>query len=255
MKVSVVQSNITWEDATANRAAFAERLEAARGADLVLLPEMFTTGFSMQPEFLAEQPEGETFKWMREQSRRINAAIAGSYIVAHDGTYRNRMLWAEPGGKYAFYDKRHLFRMANEHEHYSPGNQQVIINFRGWNILLLVCYDLRFPVWSRNVSQAYDMVLICANWPASRRHAWFTLLAARAIENQCYVVACNRVGTDGQGRDYSGDSAIFDPKGFAITAAKPDAEQTISAELNLLQLNEFRESFPVHLDADRFALL
>lgn len=255
MNVSVIQTDLKWENAKANRDILSAKISTLNNVDIVLIPEMFTTGFSMTPEHLAEPAEGETLNWMRQTSRQCDVAIAGSYIVYEDGRYFNRMVFMEPSGKYYKYNKRHLFRMANEHEHYTSGDERIVVSYKNWNILLLVCYDLRFPVWSRNLNNDYDLILVCANWPQSRKHAWQTLLAARAIENQCYVAACNRIGFDGNDIFHSGNSAIYGPKGEILAAVAEGENQIISAMLNIDELNSFREKFPVCLDQDSFSVI
>ena len=255
MRVSVVQADIIWENVVANRLAFTENIAAQSGVDVVVLPEMFTTGFSMEPEHLAEQPNGETSAWLTDCAMRYNVAITGSFIVNDNGTFRNLMFFVKPSGEHFYYDKRHLFRMANEHEHYQQGESRVVVTYKGWKILLLVCYDLRFPVWSRNIANGYDMIAICASWPQSRIYAWRTLLAARAIENQCYVVACNRVGSDSNGNQYSGDSMILNPRGEVVVGARASLAETITADLRLDELNAFRQKFPVAMDSDTFRLV
>lgn len=254
MRVSVVQSSLEWENKDLNFQKFEASIsKIAKDSDLILLPEMFTTGFSMQPQLLAEPHPGRTVDWIRKMSTNHNVAITGSYIASEDGEYFNRMLFAFPNGDISYYDKRHLFRMAGEHKHYSSGSKRVIVNYMGWRILLLVCYDLRFPVWSRNKSD-YDLILLVANFPERRRLAWNSLLVARAIENQCYVAACNRVGADGNGVPHIGDSQIIDPTGQILSMASPNKENIISSTLSLDELNTYRESFPAYLDADSFTI-
>jgi predicted amidohydrolase len=252
LNVTLVQQPLAWQDAAANRARFAELLAPLVGrTDLVVLPEMFTTGFSMQAAELAEGMEGPSVEWLRTMAARLGAVVAGSVIVA-DGGYRNRLLWARPDGTLAAYDKRHLFRMAREHEHYTAGEERVVVDLNGWRVLPLVCYDLRFPVWSRSRDD-YDLALYVANWPAARRHAWSTLLRARAIENLCYVVGVNRVGADGAGIDYAGDSVALDPLGQPL-AELGDAAAVTRVTLSADALREHRRRFPAHLDADAFRL-
>lgn len=255
MRVSVIQSSIEWEDPEKNLQIFEEKItEIAPQSDIVLLPEMFTTGFSMKPEDMAEQYPGRTVSWMRKMAIENKTAIAGSHIAQENGNFYNRMIFTNADGSHTCYDKRHLFRMANEDQHYEAGNKRVVVHYAGWRILLLVCYDLRFPVWSRNQND-YDLILLVANFPERRRNAWNTLLSARAIENQCYVAACNIVGTDGNGINYSGDSQIIDPLGQIIASATPGKEETINATLLLDSLRSIRDKFPAHLDADKFEIL
>lgn len=255
MRIAIVQSSIVWEKPEFNFKNFEIKIkEAAPKSDLILLPEMFTTGFSMHPDQLAESYPGNTVNWLKRMATENNVAITGSYIAQEGSNYYNRMIFAHPNGNINFYDKRHLFRMANEHEFYTSGSKRVVINFMGWRILLLVCYDLRFPVWSRNMND-YDLIVLVANFPERRRHAWNTLLQARAIENQCYVAACNRVGADGNGINHSGDSQIIDPLGQLVSIATASNEETIISTISLENINKLRESFPVHMDADRFEIL
>jgi predicted amidohydrolase len=252
LNVTLVQQPLAWQDAGANRTRFAELLAPLAGrSDLIVLPEMFTTGFSMQAAELAEGMDGPSIEWLRAMAARLGAVVTGSVIVA-EGGYRNRLVWARPDGTLATYDKRHLFRMAREHEHYAAGEQRVVVDLHGWRVLPLVCYDLRFPVWSRSRDD-YELALYVANWPAARRYAWSTLLRARAIENLCYVVGVNRVGADGAGIDYAGDSVALDPLGRPLAelgAAAAVTQVTLSAEA----LREHRRRFPAHLDADTFRL-
>ena len=202
LRVTLVQSMLHWEDAAANRAMFGEKLATLKGTtDLIVLPEMFTTGFSMRSQALAETMDGATVAWMRAQAKSLDAALYGSVIITEDTKYFNRGLFVQPSGKVTAYDKRHLFRFANENEHYAPGTERVVVEWRGWRILLQVCFDLRFPVFARNRSD-YDAILYVANWPEARRFPWNQLLIARAIENQCYVLGGNRVGMDGKGIHY-----------------------------------------------------
>lgn len=252
LNVTLVQQPLAWQDAPANRARFAELLAPLAGrTDLVVLPEMFTTGFSMQAEGLAEDMAGPTVDWLRATAAKLRAVVTGSVIIEEDG-FRNRLLWARPDGTLAAYDKRHLFRMAREHEHYSAGEERVVLELQGWRVLPQVCYDLRFPVWSRNRND-YDLAMYVANWPAARRYAWSTLLRARAIENLSYVIGVNRVGADGAGLEYAGDSVALDPLGQPLAdlgAAAAVTQVTLSASA----LAEHRRRFPAHLDADDFRL-
>ena len=229
MRITVIQSGLEWENPNANKINFERKIkEVAQNSDLIILPEMFTTGFSMNSQGLADSYPGETSVWMSKIANENNIALTGSYIAKESGNYFNRMIFAYPNGETTYYDKRHLFRMAGEDKNYSAGNKRVVINYMGWRILLLVCYDLRFPVWSRNRND-YDLILLVANFPERRRYAWNSLLVARAIENQCYVAACNRVGTDGNGVNHSGDSQILDTLGQPITIANPNQDAIITA--------------------------
>ncbi|MFT2009118.1 amidohydrolase [Pontibacter sp. 13R65] len=252
--VTIVQTALHWQEATQNRQMFSEKLAAAAPkTDLIVLPEMFTTGFSMNAAQLAEEPAGETLTWLKEQAKKHNAVITGSIIVQHDQAFYNRLLWVHPDGSHQTYDKKHLFRMAKEHHTYTAGSEQLLVQLKGWNIRPLVCYDLRFPVWSRNVSNSYDLLLYVANWPEARQLAWSTLLQARAIENLAYTIGVNRVGSDGNGIPYSGDSAIIHPKGIKLLEASQQ-EGIFTLTLSKQELTDFREKFPAHLDADAFSL-
>ena len=223
--------------------------------DLVILPEMFSTGFTMQPETCAESPSGPTVAWMRQMAAQYNIVLTGSLVIEADGHYYNRLFWMPPDGQFVSYDKRHLFRMANEHDHYRDGQSRLITELKGWRICPLICYDLRFPVWSRNAPggkhAAYDLLIYVANWPAKRRSAWQALLKARAIENLAYLVGVNRVGEDGNGIAYSGDSTVLTYIGEEIVSG---AYQPLVANVTLdyEALSQYRASFPAHLDADSF---
>jgi omega-amidase len=256
LRVSLLQAELDWQDPASNRARFDERLGeiAAGSADLVILPEMFTTGFSMDSATLAEPAAGPTAQWLQAWSRRLGAAVTGSVMTRDGDRFVNRLWFATPEGALHRYDKRHLFRMAGEHEHFAAGRESLVVQFRGWRIAPLVCYDLRFPVWSRRRDGFdYDLLVYVANWPARRAYAWRQLLIARAIENQSYVVGVNRIGPDGNGIAYDGDSAAHDFLGQPIaTLGAEAATATVSLELDALR--EFRERFPAHLDADRFTL-
>ena len=253
LDIALVQTTLVWHDCKANHAHFEELLDQARGADLVILPEMFTTGFSMDSETLAEPEHGVTAKWLINQAKRINAVVTGSVIIrAADGSHRNRLLWARPDGELLHYDKRHLFRMAGEHEHYSPGDRQVQFELKGWRIRPLICYDLRFPVWSRG-SQDTDLLLYTANWPGARRQHWNRLLPARAIENLCYVAAVNRIGTDGKGFAYTGDSQVLDFQGESLLNIG-EADGVFHVSLSAESLAAYRQRFPAYLDADTFEI-
>ena len=253
LELALIQTSLVWQDPAANRAHFASLLEQARGADLVVLPEMFSTGFSMDSAELAEPEDGPTSQWLRDQAQALQAVVTGSLIIqAADGCYRNRLLWARPDGSLAHYDKRHLFRMAGEHKHYSAGTQQVLLEVRGWQVRPLICYDLRFPVWSRD-PQHTDLLLYTANWPAARRNHWNRLLPARAIENLCYVAAVNRIGEDGKGYAYSGDSQVLDYQGEQLLAPGA-ADGVFRVTLKAAELAAYREHFPAHMDADSFSL-
>ncbi len=254
LRTTIVQSMLHWEDAAANRALFKEILAPLHGTtDLIVLPEMFGTGFTMRSRELAEDMDGPTVTWMRTQAQQADAAIYGSLIIRDGHGVYNRGLFATPDGALHHYDKRHLFRMADEQQHYAAGQQRLVVAYREWRILLQVCYDLRFPVFSRNRND-YDLALYVANWPEARRHAWSSLLRARAIENLACVIGVNRVGMDGKGHHYTGDSVVLDHRGEALATVLPATEGVAHATLNGADLRAFREKFPAHLDADEFTV-
>jgi len=253
LRVTLIQSDLHWEDIEANLSMFAEKISSiTETTDLILLPEMFSTGFSMQPEKLAEEAGGRTMKWMSEQAQKKNAVVCGSIIIKENGKYFNRLIWMKPDASFSAYNKRHLFRYGEENNHYSPGSKKIIEEIKEWKILPLVCYDLRFPVWSRN-TENYDLLFYVANWPERRNHAWKSLLMARAIENQCYVAGLNRVENDGNGILHSGDSSIIDFKGEIIFQ---QAHHEIIKTISLIKepLEHYRKEFPVLLDRDKFEL-
>jgi predicted amidohydrolase len=255
LRVSLVQQPLAWQDPERNRAHFeALLLPLAGQTDLVVLPETFATGFSMDVERLAESPGGLTSQWLARLAARLDAAVTGSIITRDGERYYNRLLWAAPTGELRAYDKRHLFRMGREHQHFTAGRAAWSIGWRGFNICPLVCYDLRFPVFSRRRAQLdYDLLVYVANWPAARANAWGQLLRARAIENQAYVVGVNRVGVDGEGVAYAGDSAAIDFLGEPLAELGAAALVT-TLSLEGAALQAFRSKFPAHLDADAFTL-
>ena len=253
LRVSLVQTDLVWENPTANCAQLEEKLASLAGqTDVIVLPEMFATGFSMT-ESGAEIGRGPALQWMQLQANRLGALVVGSLKVKHSTSFYNRLYAVEPSGSYTAYDKRHLFRMGGEHEFYQAGDQQVIVSYKGWKLALFICYDLRFPVWSRNVDMAYDAAIYVANWPAPRSNAWRTLLQARAIENLAYVIGVNRVGTDAKDLAYAGDSLLVDFKGGLSLDLKAE-DQILTTELSASELADFRAKFPAHLDADSFSL-
>ncbi len=254
MKITLLQSDIIWEDKNQNFTRL-ERLmkEIPEGTDMVILPEMFNTGFSMNPENLFEDPRSVTEEWLRRMALQYNIGICGSYIVREDEKYYNRWLFIAPEGRVGMYDKRHLFSPGNEHAFFSRGRKRIIFNYRELRICPNICYDLRFPVWSR-CRNDYDLLINSANWPQSRRDVWITLLRARAIENQCYVAGVNRVGIDGTGISYCGDSMVIGPKGEVIASGKQDSECIVSADISVEELRDFRCKFPVLDDGDAFTL-
>ena len=251
LKITIVQPDIIWEDAEANLRRYSEMLENIEQTDVIVLPEMFATGFSMQSKNLKEKMDGLSVNWMKKLAKEKNASVAGSLIIEDNGNLYNRAIWAFPDAKTQHYDKRHLFSMAEENQHYSAGREKLIVEFRGWKFCPLICYDLRFPVWSRNVEN-YDVLIYMANWPAPRQHVWENLLIARAIENQSYCIGVNRVGNDGAGVNYVGGSAIVSPKGFADFEGENETIKTV--EISYSELHQFRKSFPILNDRDSFQI-
>lgn len=252
LKLALIQSDIHWHDVTANLAMFEDKiLSINKATDVIILPEMFNTGFSMDTS-LAEPMDGLTFNWLKKMAAKSDSAVTGSYIVKDDAGIFNRMVWMRPDGEYSTYDKRHLFRMADEHDHFDFGKTRTVVEWKGWKILLQVCYDLRFPVWSRNKNLEYDLVLYVANWPAARINAWDALLKARAIENLSYSLGLNRVGIDGKDIAYNGHSVSYNPKGHQLVFS--DSEEILYVDLNAEELKSYRAKFPAHLDADDFQL-
>lgn len=258
LSITLIQTALTWEDKQANLDMLERKIMNINGkTELVILPEMFSTGFSMHPELLAETMEGATVTWMKRVSRQKQVILTGSVIIEEAGHYYNRLIWMLPNGTCGYYNKRHLFAYAGEDEHYSAGNKRLIASVNGWKVNLLVCYDLRFPVWARQQpadgKPEYDLLVYVANWPQRRSHAWKTLLQARAIENQCYVAGVNRVGEDGNGIHHSGDSALIGPLGETIWQ-KSEEEDIFTFTLEKEKLEEVRSSFPFWKDADDFNL-
>jgi len=256
MRLTIVQSSLTWENPAANRHTFSEKLAHLRGnADLIILPEMFTTGFSMDAARLAESMDGPTVQWMLATAAELNSAVTGSFICVENNQHYNRLLIVFPNGAYEYYDKKHLFGLAGEHAHFASGNKKLVFEWKGFRICPLICYDLRFPVWSRNTpSQPYDLLLYVANWPSRRGHHWRSLLAARAIENQAFVAGVNIFGTDGNGHDYSGDSAIYDFSGQQIVQIS-GKEGLFSTEISMADLQQYRLQLPFLSDGDAFELV
>jgi len=259
LKTAIIQSDIVWENAEANLKLFGEKLDAINNpVDLIVLPEMFNTSFSMNYSACAETHDGKSFQWLQEKAKEKNCVITGSMLINNDGKYFNRFFWINPNDTFQCYDKKHLFRFAGENEVFSAGKKKISISLNGWNFCPLVCYDLRFPVWSMNSFTnnkfEFDCLIYVANWPEKRRHAWMSLLVARAIENQSYVIGVNRIGTDGKGNTYSGNSMIIDPKGIIITQIPAHKEAIEYATLSHSELQNFREHFRVALDWDKFQI-
>jgi len=271
LSVTTIQSNLIWEDKAENLRMLEQKINSIEDkTEIVVLPEMFNTGFSMKPELFAETMNGESVEWMKRVSRENAIVLTGSLMIEEGGNYFNRLVWMLPNGQYGHYDKRHLFAYGEEDKHYKPGNKRLIASVKGWKINLMVCYDLRFPVWARqqvldsartNESPStslrtceYDVLIYVANWPERRSHAWKTLLCARAIENQCYVVGVNRVGSDGNNIYYSGNSLVIDPLG-QVLYHMADEEDINTIVLQKELLEEVRTKFPFWKDADSFNIL
>lgn len=254
IKVSLIQSDLAWENPEQNLKNFDLKISDLKGkTDVLLLPEMFTTGFSMNPKQLAQTMDGQTIIWLKNKANENNFAICCSVIIKENNKYFNRFIFTEPNGKIHYYDKRHLFSITGENNDYTAGNERIIINYKGFRFLLQICYDLRFPVFMRNKND-YDAILLVANWPERRNEAWKQLLIARAMENQCYIAAVNRVGNDGNNISHTGDSMILDYAGRIIVSAKPFNEEIISSEFNLAHLKDALEKFSAWKDADEFEL-
>ena len=258
LKVSLIQTEIIWENSQANLDALSKKIELIEKTDLIVLAEMFNTGFSMNEKELAQNMDGEAVSWMKEIAKEKNSAICGSLIIVEDGKFFNRFIWIEANGKLLSYDKKHLFSMAEENKHFTSGQNVLTIDYKGWKIRPLICYDLRFPVWSRNKleeeTHSYDILLYVANWPKVRKDAWEKLLYARAIENQAYVIGVNGIGKDGNEMEYAGSSGIIDMKGDLLNNSFTDTELIIEKSLSYENLIEFRDRFPVLKDADNFEI-
>ena len=253
LQIAILQADLIWENPNANKAKFDAMFSELKKVDLVVLPEMFTTGFSMTPKPFAEKMDGETVNWMQENATKLNAAIVGSIIIEEESKFYNRMLFVHPSGKIETYDKRHAFTLAGEHKEYSPGKNKLIVDFKGWKICPLICYDLRFPVWSRNVEN-YDVLIYSANWPKPRINAWKTLLKARAIENMSFCIGVNRVGVDANGYEYNGNSIAIDFLGNEMTDVAENSEKIIYATLNKEKLIKVREKLSFLDDKDTFTI-
>jgi omega-amidase len=264
LTITIIQTNLHWEDKKANLSMLSKKIESIQEkTEVIILPEMFSTGFTMKPQTLAEDMNGETIQWMKKVAAEKKVILTGSIMIKEDGKFFNRLIWMLPNGKYGVYDKRHLFAYGDEQTHFSAGSKRLIASVKGWKINLQVCYDLRFPVWSRQSTLSfverlgvrpateYDILIYVANWPERRNHAWKTLLQARAIENQCYVVGVNRVGNDGNEIFHSGDSMVVDPLG-EILYCKINEEDIFTYRLQKEKLIDVREKFPFWKDADSF---
>ncbi|GGF50303.1 amidohydrolase [Echinicola rosea] len=259
LKIALIQTDLYWQDRGANLAMLEEKIWPLQGkVDLIVLPEMFPTGFSMEVEKLAEPMNFTTTKWLQQMALQTKAVVTGSVIIKDGKGFYNRLLWVRPDGEVSYYDKRHLFRMADEEHHFSMGRKREIFSLKGWRILPQVCYDLRFPVWSRNTSNSngqmeYDLAFYIASWPAARDSAWDVLLQARAVENLCYTLGVNRVGEDGNGIAYSGHSGAYDFKGSTM-AFSSEKEEVLLVTLDANALVRYRKKFPAWMDADKFEI-
>jgi predicted amidohydrolase len=253
LKISLLQADIDWKNKQKNFSKYEELISGIGKTDLIILPEMFPSGYNDDPQKLAEEPYSESYNWMKSCAAAADAALSGSYMVRERGHLLNRWIFVDPSGKDVIYDKRHLFKINNIENIFTPGKERVVLNYRGIRICPNICYDLRFPVWSRNRND-YDLLINSANWPSARRDIWITLLKARAIENICFVAGANRTGRDGAGINYCGDSMIVGPKGEIIANAGRKSGTVVTAEISISQLNDFRKSFPAHLDADDFTI-
>ena len=254
LRITTIQTKLEWEAPATNRKMFEAKLQPLTGlTDVVILPEMFTTGFSMNAAALAETMQGVTLDWMRGRAARLGAVLTGSLIIQENERYYNRLVWMRPDGTCDTYDKRHLFTMADEHLTYKAGKKRLITEWKGWRICPLVCYDLRFPVWARN-TEGYDLLIYTANWPIMRAYAWRTLLHARAIENQAFTVGVNHVGKDGKGINYSGDTMIIEPSGAEILYHKANIEDVHTETLSWEHLQTVRKKLPFLADRDSFGM-
>lgn len=256
LHIAMLQSITHWEDPSANRTMYDKKIKSLEQVHLVILPETFNTGFSMKAQQNAETMDGETVTWMKELAHEKNCILCGSVFIQEEEAIYNRLLWVLPTKQVGYYNKRHLFSLAKEHEHYTAGDQRVIAQVNGFKINLQVCYDLRFPVWSRQQHpDEFDVLLYVANWPEPRVEAWKTLLRARAIENQCYVLGVNRVGEDGHGMRYTGASSVIDPQGHVLVCKENGEEENILATLDKQRVAETRSTFPFLQDKDDFSIL
>lgn len=253
LKIAIIQKDLVWQNAQQNRTNLDAVFSELKAVDLIVLPEMFTTGFSMNPKPIAETMDGETVNWMIDSAKNLNSALVGSIIIKENNHYYNRMLFIHPNGIINIYNKRHAFTLAGEHKEYNSGKRKLIVEYKGWKICPLICYDLRFPVWSRNVEN-YDLLIYSANWPKPRINAWNTLLKARAIENMSFCVGVNRVGVDANGHQYSGNSTVIDYLGKDITKVAINIESIIYAELDKEKMQNLRSKLPFLSDKDEFVI-
>ena len=253
LTITLIQTELHWENIDANIAMFDQKMANLPTTDIVVLPEMFTTGFTMNVAGIAETMDGKTIKWMHEKAKALNAVVTGSLIIQEDGNYYNRLLWVQPNGEQLTYDKKHLFTMAKEEQTFTAGTEKLILTYKDWKIAPFICYDLRFPAWNRN-QEDYDLAIYVANWPAKRSYHWRSLLTARAIENQAYLVAVNRVGEDGNGFPYSGDSTVLDPAG-TLLYHKEAQEDIFTITVTKEHLQEMRRQYPFLGDRDNFNMI
>jgi predicted amidohydrolase len=252
--ITLVQPNVVWKDRDANIEKYNSMLmNLVEATDLIVFPEMFTTGFCTEPEKLAETMSGVSVSWMRMLSQKLQCSVCGSLIIEENGAFFNRLIIVSPDHTVHCYDKRHLFAISGEERAYQAGTKKLIVSLHGWRFYFQICYDLRFPVWSRNCDD-YDVLVNTANWPAARSYVWDTLLRARAIENQCYAVGINRVGRDGNGLRYTGNSKVYGPRGMTLAELTPKKEEIVTVHLPWKEIEEFREGFPVWKDRDKFIL-
>ena len=259
LTITLVQAELAWEDAAANLFHFDRIFEKFyEPTDLIILPEMFNTGFTMNTSGNAEDMNGLSMTWMAETAMKLACTLCGSLIIRENGNFYNRLIWMQPDGKYSYYDKRHLFRMGEEHHYYTAGNKKMITELKGWKLMPLICYDLRFPVWSKNdykeEAYAYDLLIYIANWPSVRSSAWKSLLGGRAIENMAYVAGVNRVGRDGRGFEYAGESMIAGPDGKIYSKVRAGKESISTNTLNVSELLQIRNKLSVGKDWDNFSL-
>ncbi|MFA4852875.1 MAG: nitrilase family protein [Bacteroidales bacterium] len=267
IKIAIIQTELLWEDIPGNLSQFDQKISSIKETvDLIILPEMFNTAFSMNPAVCAEIPGGTSLQWMKKKAKEKSCVIAGSLLTNESNKYYNRLIWMMQDGNYKYYDKKHLFRFAGEHKVFSSGNRKITAPVKGWNIRPLICYDLRFPVWSMNTFEnlptgqaggkfEYDCLVYIANWPEKRRDAWMSLLIARAIENQSYVIGVNRIGTDGKGNSYTGDSMIIAPAGNILLQIPANKECTEIFTLSYSEIQSYREHFRIAPDWDKFTIL
>lgn len=255
LKIALIQSNLIWEDPSKNRSAFEDKINTISDIiDIIVLPEMFSTGFTMAPNLVAETMEGETIGWMKALAAKVGAALCGSLIISENENYYNRFVFVSPNGEIESYDKRHTFTLAGEDKVYKAGTEKKIIHYKGWSICPLICYDLRFPVWARN-TENYDLLLYMANWPKPRINAWDALLKARAIENMSFTIGVNRIGTDGNQLEYNGHSGAFDALGNELTNIEENKESITVVEVDIKRQNKIRETLRFLDDGDRFNLI